>query len=69
MAANIPVEEEWGTGLTRVHPHNGYYAGDFPSTPTTVRRFRRAQSPRRPAGSHETAMAGRDPHNTHPQAS
>jgi len=69
MAANIPVEEEWGTGLTRVHPHNGYYAGDFPSTPTTVRRFKRAQSPRRQASSPETAMARRGPHSVHPYAS
>lgn len=69
MAANIPVEEEWGTGLTRVHPHNGYYAGDFPSTPTTVRRLKSARSPRRPASSPESATAGRGPRGVHPQAS
>ncbi len=32
MAASIFVEVESGTYSGRVHPHNGYYAGDF-STP------------------------------------
>ena len=32
MAASIYVELESGTSAGRVHPHNGYYAGDF-STP------------------------------------
>ena len=32
MAATIFVEMETGTCSGRVHPHNGYYAGDF-STP------------------------------------
>jgi hypothetical protein len=32
MAASIFVELESGTSAGRVHPHNGYYAGDF-STP------------------------------------
>jgi len=31
MAATIPVEMESGTYSGRVHPHNGYYAGDFSS--------------------------------------
>ena len=31
MAATIPVETETGTYSGRVHPHNGYYAGDFSS--------------------------------------
>ena len=31
MAATIPVETESGTYSGRVHPHNGYYAGDFSS--------------------------------------
>jgi len=31
MAATIPVETESGTYSGRVHPHNGYYAGDFTS--------------------------------------
>ena len=31
MAATIPVEVETGTYSGRVHPHNGYYAGDFSS--------------------------------------
>ncbi len=31
MAASIFVELESGTSAGRVHPHNGYYAGDFSS--------------------------------------
>lgn len=31
MAATIPTETESGTYSGRVHPHNGYYAGDFSS--------------------------------------
>jgi hypothetical protein len=31
MAATIFVEVESGTCSGRVHPHNGYYAGDFSS--------------------------------------
>lgn len=33
MAATIPVETESGTYTGRVHPHNGYYAGDFSNQP------------------------------------
>ena len=29
MAASISIELESGTSAGRVHPHNGYYAGDF----------------------------------------
>jgi hypothetical protein len=29
MAAWITIEEESGTSRYQVHPHNGYYAGDF----------------------------------------
>lgn len=29
MAASIAIEQESGTSAARVHPHNGYYAGDF----------------------------------------
>jgi hypothetical protein len=29
MAASISIEQESGTFTGRVHPHNGYYAGDF----------------------------------------
>jgi hypothetical protein len=32
MAASMFLELESGTATGRVHPHNGYYAGDF-STP------------------------------------
>jgi hypothetical protein len=29
MAASLIIEEESGTSRGWVHPHNGYYAGDF----------------------------------------
>ena len=29
MAASLVIEEERGTFVRSVHPHNGYYAGDF----------------------------------------
>ncbi len=29
MAATIFIEQESGTSRGWVHPHNGYYAGDF----------------------------------------
>jgi len=29
MAASINIEQESGTSVGWVHPHNGYYAGDF----------------------------------------
>ena len=29
MAAWMTLEEESGTSRRTVHPHNGYYAGDF----------------------------------------
>jgi hypothetical protein len=29
MAATRIIEQESGTYIGRVHPHNGYYAGDF----------------------------------------
>ena len=32
MAASIPVEEERGTCSRSLHPHNGYWAGDFSAT-------------------------------------
>jgi hypothetical protein len=35
MAASISIEQESGTFTGRVHPHNGYYAGDF-ETPQYV---------------------------------
>lgn len=31
MAATIAIEEESGVCSGRLHPHNGYYAGDFSS--------------------------------------
>jgi hypothetical protein len=32
MAASIVVEAESGTYVGHLHPHNGYYAGDFSSS-------------------------------------
>jgi hypothetical protein len=32
MAHSLVIEEESGTSRGWVHPHNGYYAGDFSST-------------------------------------
>jgi hypothetical protein len=29
MAATVSIEVESGTTSGRLHPHNGYYAGDF----------------------------------------
>ena len=29
MATSLVIEEECGTCTGYVHPHNGYYAGDF----------------------------------------
>jgi len=34
MAATTYLEMESGTAVGRVHPHNGYYAGDFFSSRT-----------------------------------
>jgi hypothetical protein len=31
MAASIAIEEESGVYARHLHPHNGYYAGDFTS--------------------------------------
>ena len=54
MAATIPVEVETGTYSGRVHPHNGYYAGDF----RTSRTGRRTQTSASPALSfHQSSAA------------
>ena len=54
MAATIPVETESGIHSSRVHPHNGYYAGDFSSS----RNGRTAQAPASPARwSHQASTA------------
>jgi hypothetical protein len=43
MARQISIEEESGTCTGWMHPHNGYYAGDFAagslvtSRPTSIR--------------------------------
>lgn len=29
MASSLIIEQESGTWYGRIHPHNGYYAGDF----------------------------------------
>ena len=33
MAASLIIEEESGTWTGSIHPHNGYYAGDFSAVP------------------------------------
>lgn len=33
MAASLILEQESGTWTGRIHPHNGYYAGDFSDAP------------------------------------
>jgi hypothetical protein len=40
MAATIFVEVETGTSTGWVHPHNGYYAGDFSTVTAAVDRPR-----------------------------
>ena len=35
MATSRIIEEETGTSAGRVHPHNGYWAGDFTSRATS----------------------------------
>lgn len=47
MAASIAIEEESGTFTGRVHPHNGYYAGDFGTQPGATAIA--AYQPNRPA--------------------
>jgi hypothetical protein len=42
MAATIFVEVESGTCSGRVHPHNGYYAGDF-----STQRYHAPDAPQR----------------------
>jgi hypothetical protein len=39
MAASITIEEEFGTCTGFLHPHNGYYAGDFARTDALVVRL------------------------------
>jgi hypothetical protein len=38
MARGLVTEEESGTCRGWVHPHNGYYAGDFSTTHPVVAR-------------------------------
>ena len=49
MAATIFVEMESGTCSGRVHPHNGYYAGDFSTqrvhVPESTQRWSSAPTP------------------------
>ena len=33
MAASLIIEKESGTWTGCIHPHNGYYAGDFRDVP------------------------------------
>jgi hypothetical protein len=48
MARALTIEEESGTCCGFVHPHNGYYAGDF-STPRVSPGHDLIASPRLPA--------------------
>jgi hypothetical protein len=36
MAQSLVIEEESGTSRGWVHPHNGYYAGDFSTSRLNV---------------------------------
>jgi len=33
MAASLIIEEDAGVYTGQIHPHNGYYAGDFSAQP------------------------------------
>jgi hypothetical protein len=33
MPASLIIEQESGTWTGSIHPHNGYYAGDFSDVP------------------------------------
>jgi hypothetical protein len=44
MAASLVIEHETGTWYGQIHPHNGYYGGDFSRA--------RRQSPPRPDTRH-----------------
>ena len=52
MAATIPVETESGTYSGRVHPHNGYFAGDFSSCRAKGRGARTGNAAGVPAAAH-----------------
>jgi len=43
MARALVIEEESGTYTGRMHPHNGYYAGDFSGQPLRLLTFRDGQ--------------------------
>ena len=45
MAATIFVEVETGTCSGQVHPHNGYYAGDFSTQRNPVTHGQRSSAP------------------------
>ena len=49
MAATRTIEEEHGTYISHVHPHNGYWAGDFSRrevrTPTVLHSHSAAPTP------------------------
>jgi hypothetical protein len=51
MAATRTIEEERGTYISHVHPHNGYWAGDFSRrevrTPTVLHPHSAAATPAR----------------------
>jgi hypothetical protein len=49
MATSRIIEEEAGTSSGRMHPHNGYWAGDFSSHPTAQATQLLSHDPRPPA--------------------
>ena len=70
MAASISIELESGTSAGRVHPHNGYYAGDFDSLRNIAAQPRGThRSPRSTPSRRErrTLPVGRGPRD-HPPA-
>jgi hypothetical protein len=62
MAASIFIEQESGTSRGWVHPHNGYYAGDFTRPPKTRRAHARSnpalERPRRTDRHASSQMGG-----------
>lgn len=47
MSRSLVIEEQRGTCRGHVHPHDGYYAGDFTTPAAPVAHLRHAP-PRRP---------------------
>lgn len=56
MARALVIEEESGTGRGHVHPHNGYYAGDFSRFADRTPHPAPLSSPFRDGGSDVTSL-------------